>query len=142
MPKTVLFLCVGNSARSQMAEGIARSLAPVGTRVLSAGSLPAGVNPLAVQALGELQIDISGHHSKQVGSLDLAGVDTVITLCEEEVCPALRDGTERLHWPMPDPAASTGTDNERLLAFRQVRDQLVDRIAAWFRGPGEPARAV
>ena len=141
MSKTVLFLCVGNSARSQMAEGIARSLAPAGTRVLSAGSQPAAVNPFAVQALDELEIDISGYDSTYVGTVDLANVDTVITLCEEEVCPTLRGGAERLHWPMPDPAAAEGSHEDRLSAFRQVRDQLMDRIAGWFGGPKRPARA-
>ncbi|MHC5072918.1 MAG: arsenate reductase ArsC, partial [Planctomycetota bacterium] len=131
MSKSVLFLCVANSARSQMAEGIARSLAPADARVMSAGSAPAGVNPLAVQALAELGIDISQQRSKSVDTIDLDAVDTVITLCAEEVCPVVSAGTKRLHWPLPDPAATGGSEAQRLSAFREVRDLLHVRIKAW-----------
>jgi len=130
MTKTVLFLCMANSARSQMAEGIARALDPPELRVVSAGSAPTGVNPTAVQVLSEIGIDISEHSSKSVDSVDLDSVDTVITLCSEEVCPVVETRTERLHWPLPDPAAQDDED-KRLRAFREVRDQLRARITAW-----------
>ena len=131
MPKTVLFLCVANSARSQMAAGMARALAPADVRVMSAGSAPAGVNPLAVQALAELGLDISQQRSKSVDTIDLDAVDTVITLCDEEVCPVVSAGTEQLNWPLPDPAATGGSEEQRLSAFREVRDLLRARIKAW-----------
>lgn len=130
MTQTALFLCVANSARSQMAEGIARALGPADLRVASAGSAPTGVNPTAVQVLSEIGIDISEHSSKAVGSVDLDGVDTVITLCREEVCAHVEAGTKRLHWPLPDPTAEDDED-KRLQAFREVRDLLRARIAAW-----------
>ncbi len=86
-PKHVLFLCVANSARSQMAEGLARSLAPSGVKVSSAGSAPSKLNPLAVKALAELGLDISAHSSKSVDDIPPGDVDVVVTLCAEEVCP-------------------------------------------------------
>ncbi|GAB4539604.1 MAG: arsenate reductase (thioredoxin) [Haliangiales bacterium] len=132
----VLFLCVANSARSQMAEGIARKLAPAGTAVASAGSSPSQVNPLAIAAMSEIGIDISDQRSTAVADVDPNAVGTVITLCAEEVCPAFLGAAERHHWPMPDPAAvpADGPDGrERALAeFRRVRDQLYARIAVFF----------
>ena len=87
-PRGILFLCVANSARSQMAEGIARTLAPAGVEVFSAGSNPGRLNPLAMQALAEIGIDLSGHRSKGIPEVPADRVDTIITLCAEEVCPA------------------------------------------------------
>jgi len=87
MPKGILFLCVANSARSQMAEGIARSLAPPEVKIWSAGSRPTNVHPEAIAALKEIGIDISDYHSKTVGEIPDAQIDTVITLCAEEECP-------------------------------------------------------
>ncbi len=130
MARTVLFLCVQNSARSQMAEGICKALGPPGLRVFSAGSAPADVNPVAVQVLGEIGLDISDQRSKSVDDIDLKSVDTVITLCAEEVCPLVHAGSERLHWPLPDPAAEPD-GIRRLEAFRHVRDQLRERIGSW-----------
>ena len=127
--KGVLFLCVGNSARSQMAEGIARSLAPAGTKVFSAGSRPTRVRPEAIAVLREIGIDISGHHAKAVAEIPAAEVDTVITLCGEEECPLFLGKATRLHWGLPDPAAVNGSEAERLDAFRKVRDELHRRIA-------------
>ena len=131
-PKTgnLLFLCVANSARSQMAEGLARHLLGDTVRVQSAGSTPSRVNPLAVAVMAELGIDISGQHSKSVDTIDPGTVDTVITLCAEEVCPAFLGNARRLHWGLPDPAAATGSDADRLAAFRAVRDELQRRIGA------------
>lgn len=121
---TVLFLCVANSARSQIAEGLARALAPPGFHFLSAGSAPRALNPLAVTALAEVGIDISRQQSKSVDDIALEGVDTVVTLCAEEVCPVVPARVQHLHWPLPDPAATTGTTAERVAAFRATRDRL------------------
>ena len=120
----VLFLCVANSVRSQMAEGLARSLVPEGLRVYSAGSLPAAVNPYAVRVMRELGIDISSQFSKGLGQVPLDEVDTVVTLCAEEVCPVLAGEVQRLHWPCRDPAAVSGSDEARLASFRRVRDAI------------------
>ncbi len=107
-PRHILFLCVANSARSQMAEGIARSMAPASVKVSSAGSRPSKVNPFAIRALDELGIDIRGHHSKSVDDVDPSDVDAVITLCAEEVCPVFLGKALRVHWGLPDPAAGPG----------------------------------
>jgi arsenate reductase len=131
-PKHFLFLCVANSARSQMAEGIARALAPAGVTVSSAGSKPSKVNPFAIRALDEIGIDIRGHHSKAVDSISPEGVDAVITLCAEEVCPMFLGKATRVHWGMPDPAGAGRTDEEQLQAFRSVRDELRRRLAVVF----------
>lgn len=126
---TILFLCVKNSARSQMAEGLARSMAPPGYRFLSAGSDPGTVNPLAIQALAEERIDISTHRAKGLASVSLDEVDTVVTLCAEEVCPVVPGQVSRLHWPLPDP--------KDLPSFRTVRDELRRRLPRlWERDQG------
>jgi arsenate reductase len=112
--RAILFLCVANSARSQMAEGLARSLAPEGLRVYSAGSMPADVNPDALSVMRELGIDISSQFSKGLAQVPLGEIDTVVTLCAEEV----------LHWPCRDPSAGGGSDEQRLVRFRRVRDAI------------------
>ncbi len=124
----LLFLCVANSSRSQMAEGLAR--ARFGDRVLvaSAGSSPATVSPFAVAALDEVGIDISGHHSKRVDTIDPETVDVVVTLCAEQVCPAFLGTARRLHWPLPDPAAEAQSEAERLDGYRAVRDEIARRL--------------
>ena len=119
---TILFLCVKNSARSQMAEGLARSMAPPGYRFVSAGSDPGTVNPLAIQALAEERIDISTHRAKGLASVPLDDVETIVTLCAEEVCPIVPGHVHRLHWPLPDP--------KDLTSFRAVRDELRRRLPA------------
>ena len=126
-PRSLLFLCVANSARSQMAEGLARRLLGRRVRVQSAGSEPTQVRPEAIEALREIGIDISTHRSKSVDTIDPASVDTVITLCAEEVCPAFLGGARRLHWALADPAAVDGPG--RLDAFRGVRDELRRRLS-------------
>lgn len=131
-PRHILFLCVANSARSQMAEGIARSLAPPGVIASSAGSSPASVRPEAIQVLREIGIDISGHRSKGLDSIDAGSVDAVITLCAEEICPTCLGKARRLHWGLPDPAAGTGTEEARLRTFRSVRDELLRRLKVLF----------
>jgi arsenate reductase len=130
-PAHLLFLCVANSARSQMAEGIARALAPVHTRVSSAGSVPASVRPEAVQVLAEIGVDISGHRSKGTDEVERP-VDAVVTLCAEEVCPVWVGDALRMHWALPDPAAAAGSEEECLEAFRRVRDELVRRLEVVF----------
>jgi arsenate reductase len=126
-PRSFLFLCVANSARSQMAEGIARSLAPKGVAVASAGSEPSSVRPEAVTALAEIGVDIAGHRSKPVSVIPPDDVEAVITLCAEEVCPVWLGKAHRVHWGMPDPAAVEGAG--RLDAFRATRDELRRRLA-------------
>jgi thioredoxin type arsenate reductase len=140
MSKGILFLCVANSARSQMAEGIARSLAPAGTRVWSAGSRPTRVRAEAIQVLREIGIDISAHRSKAVDAIPAAEVDTVITLCGEEECPLFLGKAVRLHWGLSDPTAVEGAEAERLEAFRRVRDDLRRRIEEFFARPVPGAR--
>lgn len=132
-PRGVLFLCVANSARSQLAEALAREMVPPGVEVHSAGSHPARVNPLAVRVLAEVGIDASGARSKGVGEVPMDRVGTIVTLCAEEICPVLPGDVERLHWPLADPAAAGGDEEARLEAFRAARDEIRRRIAAWLR---------
>ena len=124
----ILFLCVANSARSQMAEGLARQVLGEQTEVLSAGSNPAPVNGHAVDVMAEIGIDITGQHSKSVDTIDLPGLDLVVTLCAEEVCPVLPGQVRRLHWPIPDPAV--GEPGEPEARFRAARDMIQERIEA------------
>jgi arsenate reductase len=131
--KGLLFLCVANSARSQMAEGIARKLAPAGMPIFSAGSAPAVVNPLAIEALAEIGIDISHHESKPISAIPADAVRAVITLCDEENCPLFPGDVERIHWGLPDPAAAEGNAESRMQAFRDVRDELRRRIPELFQ---------
>jgi arsenate reductase (thioredoxin) len=131
-PRHILFLCVANSARSQMAEGIARSLAPASVKISSAGSRPSRVHPLAIRALEEIGIDLRGHHSKSVEAISPEAVDAVITLCAEEVCPVFLGKAHRVHWGLPDPAGAGKDDAEQLQAFRTVRDELRRRLGAIF----------
>ena len=130
MKKRVLFLCVANSARSQMAEGLARSLLGEQVDVLSAGSQPSKVNPYAIGALAEIGIDICAHYSKSVDDMDAASFDAVVTLCADEVCPVLPGRVTRLHWPIPDPASSDPTLSAEELRkrFRVAREQIRQRL--------------
>lgn len=131
-PSHVLFLCVANSARSQMAEGIARRLAPDGLRVSSAGSEPSRVRSQAVAVLAEMGIDASEHRSKSLDEFADEDVDCVVTLCAEQNCPVWLGEAWRVHWPLPDPAAATGSDEEVLASFRRVRDEILRRLEVWF----------
>lgn len=130
MMRSILFLCVANSARSQMAEGLARQQLGPDIRVQSAGSQPAKLNPLSVEAMAEISIDISDHYAKSVDTIDPASVDTIVTLCAEEVCPVFPGKVRRLHWPTADPAAAPDDEGHegRLERFRQARDQISERI--------------
>ena len=130
MMTSILFLCVANSARSQMAEGLARQMLGPDVTVLSAGSAPSSVNPHAIEAMAELGIDISAQRSKSVNDIDVGALDLVVTLCAEEVCPVLPGRVRRLHWPIPDPSSqnpSTSPDSMRE-RFRTARDQIKSRL--------------
>jgi arsenate reductase len=131
----ILFLCTGNSARSQMAEGLARALCGDRVQVWSAGIAPKGVHPLAVRAMAERGIDISGQASKDLSAVP-RDPDVVITLCDNAAdrCPAFPGRVRRIHWSLPDPAAVTGTDEENLRAFRQTRSEIESRLAALLGG--------
>jgi arsenate reductase len=148
--KNVLILCTGNSARSQMAEGLLRSLGGERFEAHSAGLEPKDLHPLAIRAMDEIGIDIRGQRSKDVGEyLGRLAVHHLITVCENasQRCPTSWPGLgERIHWPIDDPAAVEGSEAERLAAFRRARDDLRQRLAAWLAStaaggrPGGPAR--
>ena len=134
MRKRVLILCTGNSARSQMAEGILRQINGENYDVESAGLEPSHVRPEAIQAMREIGIDISGHRSKSVDEFTGQQFDYVITVCDNanESCPLYPAETERIHWSFSDPAAVTGSDDARLEAFRKVRDEILERLRERF----------
>ena len=130
--RSILFLCVANSARSQMAEGLARKILGHDYEIASAGSQPATVNPHAIEAMAEIGIDITDQWSKSVDTIDPLTVDLVVTLCADEVCPILPAQVQRLHWPIADPAS----DDRNLSAedfrerFRTARDLIEVHINA------------
>jgi protein-tyrosine-phosphatase/catechol 2,3-dioxygenase-like lactoylglutathione lyase family enzyme len=128
--KAILFLCVTNSARSQMAEGLARKLFGDGVSVQSAGSDPSAVHPDAIEVMRERGVDLTAHRSKSVQSIDPATVGTVVTLCAEEVCPVFLGRARRLHWPIQDPATEDASlSREQMLSrFRTARDQIHGRL--------------
>lgn len=126
--KRILFLCVANSARSQMAEGLARQILGSDYSIQSAGSKPSFVHPLAVQALAERGIETASQHSKSVLDIDLDQVDLVITLCAEEVCPVAPGTVQHMHWPLTDPAAPAESESAQLDNFRKIRDQIAGRL--------------
>ena len=131
--RRVLILCTGNSARSQMAEGLFRHLVGDAYEVRSAGTKPVGVNPLAIEAMREIGIDISHHRSKSVSEFDGQHFDAVITVCDSaaEHCPVFAGAPQRIHWSLPDPVAVTGSVKERLNSFRSVRDELDARFQSF-----------
>lgn len=134
----ILFLCVANSARSQMAEGLARRILGDRARIQSAGSAPSVVNPYAIEVMAELGVDLSTHHSESVQTIDPATVDVVITLCAEEVCPVFLGGARRLHWPVGDPASPEPLPREVMLGrFRAARDAIRERIEAYAKNVAE-----
>ena len=128
----ILFMCVANSARSQMAEGLAKKLFGADAQIESAGSSPKSVNPFAIKVMSEIGVDLAGHSSKLCEKLDpafLVDLDFVITLCAEEVCPVIPSSKARkLHWAFSDPAGHLGTDDQQLSRFRDVRDKIHDRL--------------
>jgi len=126
----VLFLCTGNSARSQMAEGYLRHIAGHEFEALSAGIEPKGLNPLAVEAMREIGIDISHQKSKDVREFLGQAIPYVITVCDnaKERCPIFPRSFKFLHWPFEDPAEAAGSHDEKLAVFRRVRDEIANRI--------------
>ena len=126
----ILFLCTGNSCRSQMAEGFARAMADEGIGIESAGIEAHGQNPRAIAAMAELGIDIAGQESTQLTEAMLADTDLVVTVCghADEHCPVLPAGTRRLHWPLEDPARATGSEDEITAEFRRIRDEIRERV--------------
>jgi len=132
---TVLFLCTGNSCRSQMAEGWLRHLAGNRFEALSAGAKPVEVNPWAVEVMGEVGINISHHRSKHVAKFQGRHLHYVITVCDhaQASCPANPRGDIQLHWSFDDPANAQGSDTDRLQIFRRVRDEIAEQIQKWLR---------
>lgn len=128
MKYRVLFLCVHNSARSQIAEGLLRNMAGDSIEVFSAGSEPSRVNPFALRVLQDYGIDASAHYSKNVKEFVHEPFDYVITLCDDEVCPYFPNARTRLHWGMADPSAAQGDTDEKLEAFRRTADALGVRL--------------
>ena len=133
MKQRVLILCTGNSARSQMAEGLLRALAGDHFEVFSAGSQPSTVNRLAIAAMDERGIDIRVQRSKHLNEYLDQPFDYVITVCDNaaETCPVFPGPARRIHWSFPDPAAVAGSAAERLASFRQVRDGIEAQLRAW-----------
>ncbi|MGA9627967.1 MAG: arsenate reductase ArsC [Bryobacteraceae bacterium] len=134
--RSVLILCTGNSARSQMAEGLLRHEAGDRFEVFSAGTKPTQVRPEAIEAMAEIGIDISTHRSKSVDEFVGQPLDYVITVCSDanETCPVFPGATRRLHWPFDDPAAVEGSDAARQAAFRRIRGQIQGRIMLFLGG--------
>ena len=128
--KRVLILCTGNSARSQMAEGLLRHLAHDRFEVNSAGVSPTQVRREAITAMSEIGIDISKHYSKSVDHFKGQEFDYVITVCDNanEQCPVFPGNTKRIHWAFDDPAKTSGTEEARLAEFRRVRDEILQRL--------------
>jgi arsenate reductase (thioredoxin) len=127
--KTILFICTGNSCRSQMAEGFARKILPKSWRVFSAGTIAAGIHPLTIEAMKEAGVDISAQHSKAIGEIPMKEVDHVVTLCSDahERCPVFPNARSKEHWPVEDPnSATNGPD--AMAAFRRVRDEICQRV--------------
>ena len=129
----VMFLCTGNSCRSQMAEGLARELGKGKNEAYSAGLAPSQVNPYAVRVMQEIGIDISRQTSKAINQDLILKMDVVITLCghAEVLCPMTPPQVKRLHWPIDDPILATGTENEVLLEFRRARDQIRENLRSF-----------
>jgi arsenate reductase len=138
--KRVLFVCTHNSARSQMAEGLLRAMAGDRYEVFSAGTEPRGVNPLAVKAMREAGIDLSGHRSEHIDLYLDPPADVVVTVCDaaREACPYVPAREQSMHHSFEDPSAATGTEEERLAVFRRVRDEIRDWIHETFVKPQQP----
>lgn len=141
---TVLILCTGNSCRSHLAEGILRAVAGDLLEVVSAGSKPAGcVHPLAIEVMREIQIDISSHTSKHMTEFLSRPVETVITVCghADQACPIFPGQMNRHHWPFEDPAHATGTEEEKLVVFRRVRNEIRRTFTAYAEGRRDQLKA-
>lgn len=143
MAPVVLILCTGNSCRSHFAEGILRAAAGDLIQVASAGSHPAGyVHPLAIEVMSEIGIDIFEHRSKHLGEFLNQQVETVITVCgkADQACPMFPGQVNRYHWSFDDPAQASGTDEEKMAVFRQVRDEMRRVFDAYAAGRRDEAR--
>lgn len=129
-PRNILFLCTGNSCRSQMAEGWARHLGGAGIEVQSAGIEAHGKNPRAIAVMAEAGVDISQQESTVVDDAMLARADVVVTVCghADELCPALPPTVRKIHWPLTDPAKATGSEEEIMAEFRATRDEVERRV--------------
>ena len=140
--KRLLVLCTGNSARSQMGEGLFRHEGRGAYEVASAGTKPSHVRPEAIAVMKELGIDISGHRSKSVNEFEGQSFDYVVTVCDNARanCPVFPAGTDRIHWSFEDPAAVQGGEQERLAAFRRIRDEIHERVKTFFQDRGATAR--
>lgn len=132
-PRHVLFLCTANSARSQLAEGLARALAPAVVRISSAGWRPTWLDPMAVRVLAEIGIDITHQHAKAIEDLAPADAEVVVVLSGEEDWPPQLARAQRVRWPLPDPVGRAGSEADQLAPFREVRDELRRRLAVVFR---------
>jgi arsenate reductase len=137
MKPLILVLCTGNSCRSHLAEGLLRAALGDGFEVASAGSNPAGyVHPLAIRAMEEIGIDLSGHRSKHLDEFLDREVETVITVCgnADQACPVFPGQLNRHHWPFDDPAHATGSEEEQFAVFRRVRDEIAQVFGAYAAG--------
>ena len=128
--KGILFLCTGNSCRSQMAEGFARKILPKDIKIFSAGLEPKGVHPMAIKVMQEIGVDISHQKSKNISEIPIDKIDLVVTLCGDaaERCPIFPGKVERIHWEIEDPAKDQGSDKEIVIAFRKVRNNIKSNI--------------
>jgi len=133
--KRVLFLCTGNSARSQMAEGFLRHMAGDRFEVFSAGVKPIQVNPLAIKVMAEAGVDISKHRSKSAMEFIGQQFDYIITVCDnaKQTCPVFPGKHEKIHWDLEDPAEAQGSEEERIVVFRKIRDEIRKKIEEWRR---------
>jgi arsenate reductase len=133
--KKLLFVCTGNSARSQMAEGLLRHIAGDRFEVFSAGTRPTDIRPEAMRVMDEIGIDISGQYPKFVDKFIGQNFDYVVTVCDNanESCPVFPGRAERLHWSFQDPAAVEGSEIERFSAFRKIRDEIRARIGSFLQ---------
>ncbi|MCZ6632208.1 MAG: arsenate reductase ArsC [bacterium] len=135
--KQVLILCTANSCRSQMAEGFLNALGENRFQVFSAGTHPSAVNPLAIQAMAETNIDISGHSSDGIDAYAKHSFDDVISVCDRGKCPVFPAKTQMIHWSFDDPAEAQGTEAEQMLVFRRVRDKIRSKIESYIKNHTE-----
>jgi len=131
-PRGILFLCVANSARSQIAEGIGNRLAPADVEIYSAGASPSRISSYAIRVLAEIGIDATHQYSKPIEAIPLERIGTVITLCAEQVCPTVPPRVQRLHWPIADPSGMSVLEADVLVGYRRVRDELWSRLSSFF----------
>jgi len=124
----ILFLCIANAVRSQIAEGLTRAKFGRSAPVQSAGSCPSKVHPLAIKVMREVNVDISTQWSKAVDDIDPTTVDLVITLCAEEVCPTFLGSARQIHWSLPDPVVLTGSETKQIERFREIRDEINEKL--------------